>query len=412
MRFFKPTVQNLEAMQAVAAARRDARHIPADWRSQLRAIAQELRGLSDLAPVRLPERGIRLSEERGFVLKPDGAVAGNDPHEKFFVHLQDCSGFVVDGLTLRRGRNAVFLHRCRRFRIVNVDFSDLEGYGIILFDCSEFEIEGVRSHNLLCSAVMAVGDTRLGAIRRVRARGGRGFLNRDAGILLSHCTTSVTSEDVPEHCHEARSIIEKTKRPRCIEMTAIDVSGYRAQGVYLEGALACRISRSVLDRSNKEGICFDWGTAHCELTLSIVSGNGERAALSAEEVRADFIGRFPLLPDGSSSAKLPGISMDNAAFNVVSRSLLIGNQGGAVKLVRACVGNRIELNVGWSNSVGSNEHIRFSRYIDAAALDVLGELNGLPLCDLGPSYENAIRRNLILPAPSAVISRIRPEQTR
>jgi hypothetical protein len=394
-------------MQAVAAANRDAQHIPVDWRGQLDAIVQDLRSFSDLTLVRLPERGIRLSEKHGFSLKPDSAATANDPHQKFFVHLQNCARFVIDGLALRRGRNAIFLQRCRRFRIINADLSDLEGYGIILFDCSEFEVEGIRSQNLLCSAVMAVGDTRLGAIRRVRARGGRGFLNRDAGVLLSHCTTSVTSEDIPEHCHEARSIIEKTKRPRCIDMTAIDVSGYRAQGVYLEGALACRISRSVLDRSNKEGICFDWGTAHCELTLSTISGNGQRAALSAEEIRADFIGRFPLLPDGSSSAKLPGISMDNAAFNVVSRSLLIGNHGGAVKLVRACVGNRIELNVGWSNSVGSNEHMRFSRYIDAGALDVLGELNGLPLCDLGPSYENVIRRNLIVPAPSAVISRLR-----
>ncbi len=179
--------------------------------------------------------------------------------------------------------------------------------------------------------------------------------------------------------------------------------GCRAQGVYLTGALACRVSRSVLARSNKEGICFDWGTALCELTLSVVSGNGRRTSLSAEEIRADFIGRFPLLPDGSSAAKLPGVSLDNAAFNTVSRCLLVGNHGGAVKFVRACAGNRVEMNAGWSNAVGNNEHMRFSRYIDAGAFDVLGELNGLPLCDLGPSYGNAIRRNLIAPAPSAVI---------
>jgi hypothetical protein len=186
-------------------------------------------------------------------------------------------------------------------------------------------------------------------------------------------------------------------------MAAIDVSGCRAHGIYLAGALACRISRSVLDRSNKEGICFDWGTALCELTLSVVSGNGRRAALSAEEIRADFIGRFPLLPDGSSAAKLPGVSMDNAAFNTVSRNLLVGNHGGAVKFVRACVGNRVELNAGWSNSAGNNRHMRFARYADAGAFDPLGEFDGSALCDLGPSHGNAIRRNLVAPAPSAVV---------
>ena len=396
MSLFGAMAPNLEAMQAVAAARRDARHVPADWRGQLGAIVQKLRGFSGLTPVQVPEGGLRLSNRYKFVLKPEGAVAGNDPHRKFFVHLQACAEFVIDGLALRQGRNAVFLHRCRRFRIVNADLSDLEGYGIILFDCSEFEIEGVRSRGLLCSAVMAVGDTRLGAIRRVRVRGGRGFLNCDAGVHLSHCTGDVTPEDVPERCHEARSILDKAKRPRCIDLAGIDVRGCRAQGVYLEGALACRVSRSVLDRSNKEGICFDWGTAHCELTLSVVSENGQRASLSAEEIRADFIGGFPLLPDGSSAAKLPGISMDNAAFNTVSRNLISRNHGGAVKLVRASVGNRIELNAGWLNKLGNNEHMRFSRYIDAGAFDVLGELNGLPLSDLGPSYGNAIRRNFIV----------------
>jgi hypothetical protein len=407
VRSLNPTASNFDATQAVAAARRDAQHVRADWRGQLRALVRGLRGLSDLAPVRLPDSGIRLSGRRGFKLEPDGAVAANDPHRKFFVHLQDCADFVIEGLALRRGRNAVFLHGCRRFRVANADLSDLEGYGVILFDCSEFEVEGVRCHNLLCSAVMAVGDTRLGAIRRVRARGGRGFLNCDAGVVLLHCTDRVAPEDMPERCHEPRSILDKAKRPKCIDMAGIDVRGCRAQGVYLAGALACRVSRSVLARSNKEGICFDWGTAMCELTSSAVAGNGRRASLSAEEIRADFIGRFPLLPDGSSAAKLPGVSMDNAAFNTVSRNLLVGNHGGAVKFVRACVGNRVEMNAGWSNSAGNNRHMRFPRYADAGAFDPLGEFGGSALCDLGPSYGNIIRRNLIAPAPSALIGAIR-----
>ncbi len=354
--------------------------------------------------MQVPDGGVRLSGRHGFKLEPGGAVAGNDPHQTFFVHLEGCAEFVVDGLALRRGRNAVFLHGCRRFRVVNTGLSDLEGYGVVLFDCSKFEVEGVRACDLLCSAVMAIGDTRLGAIRRIRARGGRGFLNCDAGgVVLLHCTEGVGPEDVPERCHEARSILDKAKRPKCIDMAGIDVRGCRAQGVYLAGALACRVSRSVLARSNKEGVCFDWGTALCELTLSVVSGNGRRASLSAEEVRADFIGRFPLLPDGSSAAKLPGVSMDNAAFNAVSRCLLVGNHGGAVKFVRACVGNRVEMNAGWSNSAGNNRHMRFPRYADAGAFDPLGEFDGPALCDLGPSHGNMIRRNLVAPAPSAVV---------
>ncbi len=387
---------SIEAIQAVAAARRDMQRVPADWRARLRAIRRDLRGLTGLAHLPLPGSGIHLSGQRGFRLAPEDSITGNDPEQKFFARLEECSDFIIDGLTLRRGRNGIFLHRCRRFRIINIDLSDLHGYGIILFDCSDFEVEGVRVDNLLCSAVTCIGDTRMGALRNIQASNGRGFYNCDAGVVLEHCTAAVTAEDIPERCHEAQSIFEKNKRPHCIELTNIHVRGYRAQGIYLAGALSCRISRSVLERSNKEGICFDWGTAHCELTLSRITGNGRRAGMTPEEIRADFITQFPLLPDGSSAVKLPGISMDNAAFNRVTRNLIHGNYGGAVKVIRACVGNRIELNLGWANTSGDNEHFRFKVVNNVNALDPLGELQGARLFDIGPSYDLDVRRNLLM----------------
>jgi hypothetical protein len=61
------------------------------------------------------------------------------------------------------------------------------------------------------------------------------------------------------------------------------------------------------------------------------------------------------------------------------------------------------MNAGWSNSAGNNGHMRFPRYADAGAFDPLGEFDGSALLDLGPSYGNAIRRNLVAPAPSAVV---------
>ena len=385
-----------DALQAVAAARRDAQHIPRDWRNRLGAVLRDLRAMSGLALMQVTARGTAVTGAHRFGLTTTRSMSENDPHQKFFIQLQDCTDFVINGLVLRRGRNAILLHRCRRFRILNIDLSDLEGYGIILFDCSEFEVAGIRARNLLCSAIMALGDTSMGLIHRVDACGGRGFLNCDAAIHLSQCTPAVTVDDVPERNHEAYSIIEKTKRPRCIEMSGMCLQGNRAQAVYLEGAIACRISRSLLDSCNKEGICFDWGTACCELTQSIVSRNGRRAAMTLAEIRADFIEQFPLLPDNSSSVKLPGISLDNAAFNTVRCNLVVGNYGGAVKLIRACAGNRFHWNLGGSNTRGSNEHISFAWFNDLGAGDLLGEFAGIPPCDIGPSYENIYRRNRIL----------------
>src|SRR5438128_47131 len=94
-----------DALQAVTAARRDAQHIPRDWRSRLDTVIRELRATRDLRLMQVTERGTAITGEQGFGLTTTGPMQGNDSHQKFFARLQDCTDFVIDGLALRRGRN-------------------------------------------------------------------------------------------------------------------------------------------------------------------------------------------------------------------------------------------------------------------------------------------------------------------
>ena len=48
------------------------------------------------------------------------------------------------------------------------------------------------------------------------------------------------------------------------------------------------------------------------------------------EIKTDFITEYPLLEDGSSSMKLPGISLDNGCANIIADNEITDNFGGGI----------------------------------------------------------------------------------
>ena len=91
--------------------------------------------------------------------------------------------------------------------------------------------------------------------------------------------------------------------------------------------MRCWYEDNLLWRNNKEGICLDWGSAGNIFTDNTLLENGDRAGLSEAEIKADFIEHFPIFPDGSSSCKLPGLSIDNGAANIIINNLIKDNFG-------------------------------------------------------------------------------------
>ena len=63
--------------------------------------------------------------------------------------------------------------------------------------------------------------------------------------------------------------------------------------------------------------------------------------MSDEDLEADFVLELGRLEDGSSPAKLPGISLDNTAYNVIYNNVILENYGSGVKAVRSAFCNTI-----------------------------------------------------------------------
>lgn len=291
---------------------------------------------------------------------------------KFSLTFRNCRQFEVKGGFFEGARNFALLDGCDTFKISNVNLHQTEGYGFILFNCRHFCVSDCVYLEGLASGVYCLGATNRGLIRDNTFLNGRGHFNWDAAIHINHCSPDVKIEDIPERTHESKRIVEKSCRPSFIYVEHNLLSHNRAQGIYCEGAQRCIISDNVLVGNNKEGACLDWGSTLNVFYRNKVLHNGERAKMSERDIKDDFIEAFPLLADGSSSCKLPGLSLDNGAFNLILHNSFDRNFGGGVKMVRSAVGNLVYKNVFTHNSFGRNRF--FPKY---NSLQYLGLGGGL-----------------------------------
>ncbi|RMF35373.1 MAG: right-handed parallel beta-helix repeat-containing protein [Alphaproteobacteria bacterium] len=309
-----------------------------------------------IRPAELPQ-GLVIRDAGDFVLDLDG-LTQNFAHPgipKHAIRLENCRNFVVRGGHLIRCRNGLTLQGCRDFAIRGLRVTEAEGYGVILWNCTGFELADTVHVGSLASGIYCLGETSHGLIRNNTCLDGRGYFNWDAAIHINHCSPELTLEDIPERSHEDKRIVEKTLKPSFLFVENNHASKNRAQGIYCEGVVTCSFSHNVLADNNKEGICFDWGSTCNFFVENTLTGNGIRGNLTEAEIDADFIRHHPMLEDGSSSCKLPGLSIDNGAVNIIAGNRILRNHGGGVKMVRTGLANLIACNAIMDNALGRNE---------------------------------------------------------
>lgn len=313
---------------------------------------------------------------------------------KYAITIRNCRNFAIRGGHFFNARNVCIIENSEGFTLSRLNASESEGYGLIVFNSRKFEIAECTFMRSLASGIYCLGETSNGWIHDNVCQGGVGQFNWDAGIHINHCTPSLGFDQVPELSHEDKRIVEKTRKPTLLFVENNLFSNNRAQGIYCEGTILCSFEGNVLYHNNKEGICLDWGSALNLFRGNTVIENGDRAGLTEADIKADFIEHFPLLDDGSSSCKLPGLSIDNGAVNFITRNRFHGNFGGGIKMVRTGIANLIFDNAILDNAVGRNAF--FPRYngVYLLAMGVGGEFSPADAkLDFYPSEHNLCFRN-------------------
>ena len=264
---------------------------------------------------------------------------------KHLLLLDQCKVFALQDVHVQGSRNPVVLNDCSRFRIGGLTVSHARGYGLTLLRCQTGMVHDSGFFACLASGINIVGQCRELHIRQCRITGSRGPYNWDAGINCMHCSQAVTLQHVPEESHEALDLRDKLDTPHCVWIEACEISHCRAQGIYLEGGAQLLIEDCSIHDNNKEGICFDWGTALSYLRCCQLVRNGERAEYDDQTCAIDFLPTQFRDRNGRHYCQLPGVSIDNGYSNTIERNLISANYGGGIKLVRSAFENIIQFNI-------------------------------------------------------------------
>lgn len=275
---------------------------------------------------------------------------------KRLILIDQCENFVVDDLKISGSRNPLTLNRCRHFLIERLVIKQARGYGLSLLRSQAGTIKDSLFFACLASGINIVGNSLDLHLQQCQILESRGIYNWDAGINCMHCSPAVTLQQIPEASHEALDLRDKGDTPQRIWIDSCTIGQCQSQGIYLEGAAQILVENCLIRDNNKEGICFDWGTAYSYLRHSQLIRNGERADYDDTACAVDFLPTEFRDSDGRHFCQLPGISIDNGYANTIEHNLITANYGGGIKIVRSAFNNLIRFNSigGNSNRLGLN----------------------------------------------------------
>ena len=327
----------------------------------------------------------------------------------------DAAGVTFTGSTDDRVAQAVIAEDCTNFALYNLNLTaGCYEYGIYIIRSNTFTIENCTISNALYKGLVMMGENKNFTIRNntVSYNGnGAVFLNGNisngiiagndvvdnygtrnltAGIVM----TSMEIDDYYTAYNEFKDehLYNLLDTPHDIVLYQNNVKHNNSSGIYSDGAYQIYIVENIIYQNDKEGMCLDYGTFGAYVSNNIVKENGGRLRQSDEDLEADFVTAFGRLSDGSSPAKLPGISIDNSAYNTIVNNNVTQNYGSGVKMVRSAYRNIIMEKSVADNNKGKSDDFHFFGIEIGHESTPDEPVKGL---DFTASYENIVCRNIV-----------------
>ncbi len=327
----------------------------------------------------------------------------------------DAAGVTFTGSTDDRVAQAVIAEDCTNFALYNLNLTaGCYEYGIYIIRSNTFTIENCTISNALYKGLVMMGENKNFTIRNNTASyngNGAVFLNGNisngiiagndvvdnygtrnltAGIVM----TSMEIDDYYTAYNEFKDehLYNLLDTPHDIVLYQNNVKHNNSSGIYSDGAYQIYIVENIIYQNDKEGMCLDYGTFGAYVSNNIVKENGGRLRQSDEDLEADFVTTFGRLSDGSSPAKLPGISIDNSAYNTIVNNNVTQNYGSGVKMVRSAYRNIIMENSVSDNNKGKSDDFHFFGIEIGHESTPDEPVKGL---DFTASYENIVCRNIV-----------------
>lgn len=359
----------------------------------------------------------------------------DNPNAIIDIHIEQIqlySTITLQNNTIINGNGVTFIADGLQYGLVGDNISDIyinnvciEGnidYGMYFVDSNNISVSSCKINGMLQKPVCIVGTTSGlsicnnemcnnqagglyiagnvsdGIVSSNRIENNGGTSNWMAGIVL----TSIVPEDkynIWESFNEAHHFPSRENYyaqldcPHEIILRNNQVKYNNASGIYSDGAYMCYALNNTVYQNDKEGICLDYATIGFYLKENIFKENGRRIRQTDEALSMDFVLEAGKMDDGSAKSKLPGVSLDDTAYNILENNIVIGNYGGGIKMVRSTIRTLIMENIIKDNNMGQNDVFHFFGIELGSAA---GDVNGANMAgSVLPDYENIICRNSI-----------------
>lgn len=269
---------------------------------------------------------------------------GMQPHQ---VQIKGRTDVRLEGGQFEGGQWGVSVARSHDVVVEGVVMRSMGGGGVMV--TNSYGVTVTRNHfsRLGGAGVMLHGDTQHAVVAENELEGNTGWSNWHAGIVVTDrladpgddATTLLRSDGF---LVKQTRITDRLVLPHDNLIVRNRIHGNKTSGIYSDGGARNVFVENTIESNAKEGMCLDNGSTANVVAENLFRGNGKRWGMSDAELKRDFVWSLGRLPDGTSAAKLPGISMDNSAYNQVVFNEVEGNSGRGSKWY----GRRISISLG------------------------------------------------------------------
>lgn len=323
----------------------------------------------------------------------DTALTGDgEDNVTYGILIEDAGHAAVSGMQLKSGFDyGIYIINSNQVLIRDNEVANAALKGICVMDANtQINLINNSVHDNGNGAIFFNGEITGCIIQGNTVYQNRGTRNLTAGIVFSSMIVKDKYTAYNEFLDEYLYDLKETPNHNVVKDNLIQ--GNYSSGFYSDGAYMNYVIDNCIEDNEKEGMCLDYGTFGTYVSGNTIRRNGDRNRQTDEDLEADFILGAGRLADGSSTAKLPGISIDNSAYNIVYNNNINENSGSGVKMVRSGYRNLILSNLITDNNAGENEAYHGFGVELGHASEPDEPVKGL---DFTADYENIVARNVI-----------------
>jgi parallel beta-helix repeat protein len=322
-------------------------------------------------------------QRSGLLLDLGSAQITSANPQPYMVRIDSASSITLLHGSFVSGNSAILVNQSNTVTVSGAQIANLTGAGIVVTSSSQVTV----THNQISAGQLAGIVVHRGTTNSIvehnEITGNLGFANLMAGIVVSDREVDIASNPLallgPDGYWVVQQPMSQRIHPPHDDLIAWNhVAQNSSSGIYLDGATRIVVYSNSIVGNSKEGLCLDNGSTANVISSNIVQQNGQRWGETDAILALDSVLGGGRLPDGTPAEKVPGISLDNAIYNIVFANNVLHNFGGGVKMVRTGYFNEVGLNVLLDDNDGAGAVFHFFGVELGAASGSSIELNFTP----------------------------------